>query len=85
MPVCGVGNGVNAGVGIGINHVSERLERRQQESRPLVTELGAWMRAERAKLSRSSPVAEPIDYMLKRLRVKFRRDKPSLPGARESA
>lgn len=30
------------------------------------TELEAWMRAERARLSRSSPVAEPIDYMLKR-------------------
>ncbi|RNJ42594.1 IS66 family transposase [Mesorhizobium erdmanii] len=44
----------------------ERLERRQQESRLLVTELGAWLRTERARLSRSSPVAEPIDYMLKR-------------------
>jgi hypothetical protein len=28
--------------------------------------LEEWMRAERAKLSRASPVAEPIDYMLKR-------------------
>ena len=45
---------------------NERLQRRQQESRPLVDELEAWMRTERAKLSRSSPVAEPIDYMLKR-------------------
>ncbi|TIW12277.1 MAG: IS66 family transposase, partial [Mesorhizobium sp.] len=44
----------------------ERLQRRRQESRLLATELEAWMRAERAKLSRSSPVAEPIDYMLKR-------------------
>ncbi|UVK57417.1 IS66 family transposase (plasmid) [Mesorhizobium sp. AR02] len=44
----------------------ERLERRRQESRLLVAELEAWMRTERAKLSRSSPVAEPIDYMLKR-------------------
>ncbi|WP_287181495.1 IS66 family transposase [Mesorhizobium sp.] len=43
----------------------ERLQRRQ-ESRLLATELEAWMRAERARLSRSSPVAEPIDYMLKR-------------------
>jgi transposase len=51
-----------------INRLSanERLQRRQQESRPLVDELEDWMRAERAKLSRSSPVAEPIDYMLKR-------------------
>ena len=45
---------------------AERLERRRQESRPLVSEFEEWMRAERAKLSRSSPVAEPIDYMLKR-------------------
>lgn len=50
-------NGLSAG---------ERLERRRQESRLLATELEAWMRAERARLSRSSPVAEPIDYMLKR-------------------
>lgn len=44
----------------------ERLERRQQESRPIAEALEEWMRTERAKLSRSSPVAEPIDYMLKR-------------------
>ena len=44
----------------------ERLERRQQESRPLDDALEEWMRTERANLSRSSPVAEPIDYMLKR-------------------
>ena len=52
----------------GVNGMSvdERLERRQQESRPLVDELEAWMRAERAKLSRSSPVAEAMNYMLKR-------------------
>ena len=49
-----------------VSAVNERLERRQQESQSLVKELEAWMRAERAKLSRSSPVAEPIDYMLKR-------------------
>ncbi|MCF6113866.1 IS66 family transposase [Mesorhizobium muleiense] len=50
-------NGLSAG---------ERLERRRQESRRLVTAFEEWMRTERAKLSRSSPVAEPIDYMLKR-------------------
>ncbi|WP_373414614.1 IS66 family transposase [Ensifer aridi] len=44
----------------------ERLERRRKDSLPLITELEEWLRAERAKLSRSSPVAEPIDYMLKR-------------------
>ncbi|TIP57964.1 MAG: IS66 family transposase [Mesorhizobium sp.] len=44
----------------------ERLQRRQQESRPIAEALEEWMRTERAKLSRSSPVAEPIDYVLKR-------------------
>ncbi|AFL51467.1 hypothetical protein ABIE78_002701 [Sinorhizobium fredii] len=33
---------------------------------PLGTELHEWLRAERATLSRSSPVGESIDYMLKR-------------------
>ncbi|WP_411970739.1 IS66 family transposase [Mesorhizobium sp. BR-1-1-10] len=50
-------NGISAG---------ERMERRQQESRLLVDAFEEWMRTERVKLSRSSPVAEPIDYMLKR-------------------
>nr|WP_244541360.1 IS66 family transposase [Rhizobium tibeticum] len=50
-------NGLSAG---------ERLARRRQDSRPLVDELEAWLRSERTKLSRSSPVTEPIDYMLKR-------------------
>jgi transposase len=45
---------------------ADRLHRRQRDSLPLVAELEGWMRTERAKLSRSSPVAEPIDYMLKR-------------------
>jgi transposase len=44
----------------------ERLERRRQESQPIVDALAEWLRSERAKLSRSSPVTEPIDYMLKR-------------------
>lgn len=44
----------------------ERLKRRRQESWPIAEGLEEWMRTERAKLSRSSPVAEPIDYMLKR-------------------
>jgi transposase len=43
----------------------QRLERRR-DSLPLVEELHDWLRSERAKLSRSSPVAEAIDYMLKR-------------------
>lgn len=44
----------------------QRLERRRKESLPLVDDLQAWFQTERAKLSRSSPVAEAIDYMLKR-------------------
>jgi hypothetical protein len=35
---------------------TERLQRRQQESCPLVDPLEEWMRTERAKLPRSSPV-----------------------------
>jgi hypothetical protein len=45
---------------------SERLDRRRRDSRPLVDALEDWMRAERARLSRASLLAEPIDYMLKR-------------------
>jgi hypothetical protein len=44
----------------------ERLAVRQENSKPLLDELEAWLRAERARLSRSSAVAGPIDYMLKR-------------------
>jgi transposase len=45
---------------------NERLRIRQERSAPLLTELEAWLRAERARLSRSSGVIKPIDYMLKR-------------------
>lgn len=44
----------------------ERLERRRRDSVPLAEGLEEWLRAERNKLSRSSSVAEAIDYMLKR-------------------
>lgn len=44
----------------------QRLERRRQHSLPLAEELHDWLQIERAKLSRSSPVAEAIDYMFKR-------------------
>ncbi|MBZ9790866.1 IS66 family transposase [Rhizobium sp. 3T7] len=44
----------------------ERLQRRRQESQSIVDALEEWLRTEWARLSRSSPVAEPIDYMLKR-------------------
>ena len=39
---------------------------RQEASAPLVSSLEAWLREERARLSRSAAVAKPIDYMLKR-------------------
>jgi hypothetical protein len=39
---------------------------RQDLSAPLVAELGAWMRQERARLSRHNDVAQAMDYMLKR-------------------
>lgn len=44
----------------------QRLERRRQDSQPLIEELHNRLQTERVKLSRSSPVSEPIDYMLKR-------------------
>jgi transposase len=52
----------------GINGLAadERLRVRQSDSSPLVTGLEAWLREERAHLSRAASVAQPIDYMLKR-------------------
>ena len=44
----------------------ERLAVRHDKSMPLLTDLEAWLREQRSKLSRSSSVAKPIDYMLKR-------------------
>jgi transposase len=44
----------------------KRLAVRQQHVAPLVTELEAWMRENRAKLSRHNPVAKAMDYMLTR-------------------
>ena len=44
----------------------KRLAVRRQHIAPLVTELEAWMRESRAKLSRHSPVAKAMDYMLTR-------------------
>jgi transposase len=37
-----------------------RLAVRQERSRPLVTDLEAWLRAERTKLSSKNPVAKAI-------------------------
>jgi transposase len=45
---------------------AERHSIRQQQSLPLVEELHTWLTEQRGKLSRSSSVAKPIDYMLKR-------------------
>jgi transposase len=44
----------------------ERLRIRQEQSRPLVEALEAWLREERSRLSRSASVAKPIDYLLRR-------------------
>jgi transposase len=45
---------------------AERRTVRQEQSAPLVVDLEAWMREQRAKLSRGNDVAKAIDYMLKR-------------------
>jgi transposase len=52
--------------GINGNSAEGRLRARREQSAPLLTELEAWLREKRLRLSRSSPVAEPIDYMLRR-------------------
>jgi hypothetical protein len=44
-----------------------RLAARRTDVAPLVDELFAWMRGERAKLSRHNEVAKAMDYMLKRI------------------
>ncbi len=44
----------------------ERLAVRKESSAPLVADLHAWMRKQRAGLSRKNKVAEAMDYMLKR-------------------
>ena len=44
----------------------QRLAARQERSLPLVAAFEAWMREERARLSRHADVARAMDYMLKR-------------------
>lgn len=44
----------------------QRRAVRQERSAPLVAELEAWMREHRARLSRHAPVAQAMDYMLRR-------------------
>ena len=43
-----------------------RLATRQADVAPLVDDLKTWLRGERARLSRHAPVANAMDYMLKR-------------------
>jgi hypothetical protein len=43
-----------------------RLAARQTHVAPLIAELEAWMRTERARLSRHAEVAKAMDYILKR-------------------
>jgi transposase len=52
----------------GINGESAARRRavRQERSAPLIADLKAWMRVERAKLSRGNDVAKAMGYMLKR-------------------
>ena len=52
--------------GITGKSADDRRAVRQELSRPLVDDLGMWMRAERPKLPRGSDVAKAMDYMLKR-------------------
>jgi transposase len=52
----------------GINGQSAegRLRVRKEQSAPLLAALHAWLREQRSRLSNSSSVAKPIDYMLRR-------------------
>ena len=44
----------------------QRQATRQERSAPVLAELEAWMRQERARLSRHAEVAKAMDYLLKR-------------------
>jgi transposase len=52
--------------GINGKGAKERLQVRREQSASLVAALEAWLREQRSRLSNSSSVAKPIDYMLKR-------------------
>jgi hypothetical protein len=52
--------------GINGQSAEERLRVRQEQSAPLLAALEAWLREQRSRLSRASPVIGPIDYMLRR-------------------
>ena len=52
--------------GINGKAAEQRLAVRQELSAPVLADLKGWMQAERRKLSRHSPVAKAMDYMLRR-------------------
>jgi transposase len=52
--------------GINGESAEQRLRVRKEQSAPLLATLEAWLREQRARLSSSSAVAGPIDYMLRR-------------------
>src|SRR5215510_2941709 len=52
--------------GINGQSVEQRLRVRKEQSAPLLATLEGWLREQRARLSNSSAVAKPIDYMLRR-------------------
>jgi transposase len=52
--------------GINGQSAEERLRVRKEQSAALLTAMEAWLREQRARLSNSSSVAKPIDYMLRR-------------------
>ena len=52
--------------GINGESAEHRLAVRKKLSAPVLADLKVWMQAERRKLSRHSPVAKAIDYMLRR-------------------
>ncbi|WP_439361858.1 IS66 family transposase [Bradyrhizobium sp. DASA03007] len=52
--------------GINGQGAEQRLRVRKEQSAPLLAVLEAWLREQRARLSSSSSVAKPIDYMLRR-------------------
>ena len=52
--------------GINGKPTEQRLAARQRLSAPVLADLKGWMQAERKKLSRHSPVAKAMDYMLRR-------------------
>src|ERR1700757_1289580 len=51
--------------GINGQSAEQRLRVRGEQSAPLVAALESWLCEQRSRLSRSSSVAEPIDYMLR--------------------